>query len=536
MVYASTSVILTAGLAAVAAAAPTVSLPGHRKAGFSVPQVRANGYVKHGPSAMAKALLKFGKTVPTELAATIESFRESRMLAKRTNGSAVNTPEQYDTEYLTPVSIGTPAQTLNLDFDSGSADLWVFSSLTTSSDVDGQTIYTPTDSSTATEVSGDTWDISYGDGSSSSGDVYTDTVTVGGVTFASQAVEVATKVSSSFTSDSANDGLLGLAFSTINTVQPNSVNTFFDNVRSSLDQSLWTADLKYEAEGTYNFGWIDDSLYTGTISYTDVDSSEGYWMFTASGYSVGDSTTSSSSSAAPASTTSSTDSNAADTSGTSGSSDTVTTTITVTAGAATATATASSSDSGHHHGHNSNTNSNTDNENDFFGGFFRSVRRQFGGGGGGNGNGNGQGSGTGSSTGSTSSTSTSSASSSAITGIADTGTTLAMFPTSVCEAYYEQVSGAEYSNSAGGYVFSCDTTLPDFSYVVGDNTITIPSEYLNYSPIDTSGETCYGGIQPDTDIGFSIFGDVALKAAFVVFQDDGSGSPQLGFASKDTSS
>jgi aspergillopepsin I len=66
-------------------------------------------------------------------------------------------------------------------------------------------------------MSGYSWRITYGDGSGASGDVYKDKVSVGGVTATSQAVEAARSVSSQFVQDTANDGLLGLAFSSINT-------------------------------------------------------------------------------------------------------------------------------------------------------------------------------------------------------------------------------------------------------------------------------------------------------------------------------
>jgi len=70
---------------------------------------------------------------------------------------------------------------LNLDFDTGSSDLWVFSTLQASSQTTGHKLYNPNDS-TAKVKSGYTWEISYGDGSSASGKVYADVVKVGPVT------------------------------------------------------------------------------------------------------------------------------------------------------------------------------------------------------------------------------------------------------------------------------------------------------------------------------------------------------------------
>lgn len=81
----------------------------------------------------------------------------------------------------------------------------------------GHELYNPAKSNTSKALKGATWKISYGDGSGASGNVYTDTVNVGGTVVTGQAVELASTISAQFQQDENNDGLLGLAFSSINT-------------------------------------------------------------------------------------------------------------------------------------------------------------------------------------------------------------------------------------------------------------------------------------------------------------------------------
>ncbi|KAK4233763.1 aspartic peptidase domain-containing protein [Achaetomium macrosporum] len=386
-----------------------------RAATFSLKQVRNPKFVRNGPIQLARIYHKYGVPLPDDLKAAVARIRGHA--GKRSTGSAQTNPEKNDVEYLTPVSIGTPGQVLNLDLDTGSSDLWVFSSLTTSSQVNGQTLYDPTKSTTANQLQGYTWQISYGDGSSSSGDVYTDTVTVGGVTFSAQAVQVAKTVSSEFTSDPANHGLLGMGFGSINTVEPVAQKTFFDNIMPDLDLPLFTADLKRSAPGRYNFGYIDPSAYKGEITYVPVDNDSGFWAWTSPAYAIGS--------------------------------------------------------------------------------------RNFG--------------------------------NTTLKGIADTGASLFLLPSAAVSEYYGAVFGAKYDRSQGAFTVPCDASAPDFTFVVGDHgaTITVPGNYIKYAPIDDAGKTCFGGIQLDTGIGFSIFGDVALKSAFVVFNG---GNRTIGWATKAISS
>ncbi|KAF2103832.1 hypothetical protein NA57DRAFT_62674 [Rhizodiscina lignyota] len=188
----------------------------------------------------------------------------------------------HGSEYVANVNVAGTA--MMLDFDTGSADLWVYSSLQPKSQTSGHHAY---NAQSANQKRGETWNIQYGDGSSASGKVYSGTVNIGGVTATRQAIEAATSVSSSFQQDDANDGLVGLAFSSINTVQPRQENTFFDNIKGQLDSPLFTAYLKDKQAGSYDFGFINKNKYTGSITYANVDNSNGFWKFQVDGYMIG---------------------------------------------------------------------------------------------------------------------------------------------------------------------------------------------------------------------------------------------------------
>ncbi|KAF8166351.1 acid protease [Mycena galopus ATCC 62051] len=192
-------------------------------------------------------------------------------------------------EYVVPVKIGTPGVTLNLDFDTGSSDLWVWSSELTGVSKTGHNIYSPSKSKTASLQSKSTWKISYGDGSSASGNVYLDTVTVGGVAVPKQAVELAEKMSAQFSSGEGSDGLLGLAWPSINTVSPQAVKTPVENMidQGLVAQPLFTVKLdRGDNAGFYSFGAIDETVTSNPITYTPVDNSQGFWMVPSTSYTL----------------------------------------------------------------------------------------------------------------------------------------------------------------------------------------------------------------------------------------------------------
>lgn len=113
--------------------------------------------------------------------------------------------------------------------------------------------------------------------------------------------------------------------------------------------------------------------------------------------------------------------------------------------------------------------------------------------------------------------------------IVDSGTTLIYLPPKVAASYWSNVPGSKNSYKEAGYIFPCSSTLPDFNVEIAGSVFTVPGSYLNYS--SSSGDNCFGGLQSDVGLPFSIFGVLFLESVYAVFKPSGS-SPQLGFANQ----
>ncbi|KAI1005035.1 putative aspergillopepsin A-like aspartic endopeptidase [Podosphaera aphanis] len=268
-----------AGIGAVAAALDTPS----RAASTGGSSARAASSTASAGSARSSGTSKSGSNSNNSTAKAGASQGGGGGAA---TGKVTATPVNGDVEYLSPISIG--GQMIDMDFDTGSADLWVFSSQLPAAQIGNHKVYDKTKSQTFTPNDGQTFKIAYGDGSGASGNVGTDTVNIGGATVTKQAIELATQVSQSFTADTGSNGLVGLAFSKLNTVKPTQQKTFFDNIAPQLAEPVFTADLRPNAVGAYEFGNIDSSKFNGSLTWSPVDTSSGFWQFSTSKFQVGD--------------------------------------------------------------------------------------------------------------------------------------------------------------------------------------------------------------------------------------------------------
>ena len=272
---------------------------------FSVPRLRRQGPLRNGAAARARVFNRMGWSLPPELESNAQrmftkpdfatttksalaSFAVDTYAQPTAIGSVPSLPEMYQSEYLSLITIG--GQTMQIDIDTGSSDFWVFSTLLPARErVGHQYIYNPYASATFTNLTGLKWAITYGDGSAAMGIVGQDTINIGGLIIENQAIELATRVTQGFTADKPNDGLLGMGFSNINNVHPVRQRTLFDNMRSPLARPLFVANLKEDGSGTFDFGYVNRSLWSADaqLATVPVDPTNGFWQFTSQVYSIG---------------------------------------------------------------------------------------------------------------------------------------------------------------------------------------------------------------------------------------------------------
>ncbi|KAH8684826.1 aspartic peptidase domain-containing protein [Tricladium varicosporioides] len=369
----------------------------------------------------AAPFLKHKIPMPKELKTAVKEEKQAALengtfpIHERVNGqTAVNTNGLYTFE----VKIGTPVQKMNLMFDTGSGDFWVWSWLMPQTLTTGRNIYWGTNSSSSYFWQGQSYYAAYASGSSY-GLVYQDTVTIdapgGKFTVEGNPVECAQNVGgTSLPGLTGVDGMFGLNMWVNDSESPLPQQTWFNFIVPSLASPLFTSSLVRNGTGTFDFGYIDQTKYIGNIAYTPVATlaswpGSGYWMFNWTGFSFGNRQW-------------------------------------------------------------NNTNLQV---------------------------------------------------------LTDSGTNLVLMPVSIAKAYYAQVKGSRQQNN-GFWAFPCSSTLPTFTFGVGNARFSIKAKNMIYIDFD-EGVNCLGAIQNTEEDNLIVFGTPWFEALFIVHDY---GGRRIGFANR----
>ncbi|KAH0045781.1 acid protease, partial [Aureobasidium melanogenum] len=190
--------------------------------------------------------------------------------------------DNEQTLYFANASLGTPAQNFRLHIDTGSSDLWVNVATSTQCENAQQNdcaisgTYAPNSSSTYEYVNS-LFNISYVDGSGSSGDYATDVFRIGGATLENQEFGIG-YVSSSV------EGILGIGYSSNEAILQYSRQPYV-NVPQHMMQSglintnaysLWLNDLD-ASKGSILFGGVNTEKYTGSLQTLPILTEQGVY-------------------------------------------------------------------------------------------------------------------------------------------------------------------------------------------------------------------------------------------------------------------
>lgn len=210
-----------------------------------------------------------------------DPLRHDRNRLRRRDGTITATLDNEETLYFMNATIGTPPQSFRLHIDTGSSDLWVNTADSAFCEEDRgcgiSGTYSANDSSTYNYINSD-FNISYVDGSGSSGDYVSDTVRFGSVTLTDQQFGIGYDSSS-------EEGILGIGYPTNEVAVAYNGEEPYSNIPQHLvDQgeisinaySLWLNDLD-ASTGSILFGGVNADKYIGSLETLPIIRTEGVY-------------------------------------------------------------------------------------------------------------------------------------------------------------------------------------------------------------------------------------------------------------------
>ncbi|GJE92518.1 acid protease [Phanerochaete sordida] len=284
--------LLAAASPAPAAGSPVTRVPFARKRSFQkdgVADIEAlKAHVAEVKTKINRGFDNFktntGKVHPNDNGERVQPAKRS--LAKRATGKVALTDDLEGDLWQGGVSVGTPLSAFTVDFDTGSSDFFLPGPDCTVN-CEGHKVFQTGSSSTAADQR-KTFTTEFADGSSVDGEVFKDTVSLGGLVATGQAVVAATQYSSGFMlADFPPDGLLGMAFQSI--AQTGDPPVFQTLVSQSKTTSPVFGFTLLDNGGELFLGGTDTSAFTGSLTFAPliVTNPTAFWEISVSGVTVG---------------------------------------------------------------------------------------------------------------------------------------------------------------------------------------------------------------------------------------------------------
>ncbi|KAG9031856.1 Type I transmembrane sorting receptor [Tulasnella sp. UAMH 9824] len=186
-----------------------------------------------------------------------------RVAKTKRQGSATDPLNNYkDTKVYGDMSIGTPAQSISVQFDTGSSDLLI---PTSECQACVSPFFEPRNSNTFTNLE-QYFNTSFGGGAKASGYLASDTVSLGDLSVDNQIFAIITEATNDF--DSPNSGLIGFGFQSgsASNIVPWFVNLVNEGKLESNVASFYIS--RQEAAGSEAcVGCIDSTKFTGEPEY-----------------------------------------------------------------------------------------------------------------------------------------------------------------------------------------------------------------------------------------------------------------------------